>query len=170
AACARVARVAPACRRERSRPTGSTAAAGSSCGGCGRCRRPGRRACRLVPLGSIARIACEVLLPVRLTLGNALRSSLGMAEWMWPSHHPVVIWNVPSVVYVKGSVGGDPNNEGNAERGTQANPFNTLEEATYCVLSGGEIRIAAGSYNEQFTIRRALTLKTDGSGTVTIGN
>jgi hypothetical protein len=75
------------------------------------------------------------------------------------------------VVFVNGGVGGDQGNAGNTERGTAANPFNAVAEASFCVRTGQELRIIPGVYNERFTIRRPMTLtRNGGSGTVTIGN
>jgi len=74
------------------------------------------------------------------------------------------------VVFVNGSVGGDPRNAGSSERGTAANPFNAVAEASFCVRTGQEVRITPGVYNERFTIRRPMTLTRNGSsGTVKIG-
>lgn len=72
--------------------------------------------------------------------------------------------------FVDRDVSGDPTNNGNSERGTSANPFNQVFEATFCVPSGGSLRINPGNYNEQFTVWRPMTLTRNGSsGTVQIG-
>lgn len=77
---------------------------------------------------------------------------------------------IASPVYVDGTVTGDSGNNGSSERGTVANPFNTVHEATYAVRSGDEIRIAHGNYNEQFTIWRPMTLTRTGlNGVIEIG-
>ena len=78
--------------------------------------------------------------------------------------------NIPTVVHVDGGVPGDPGNRGTTERGTSANPFNTVEEATFCVIEGDDIAIEPGSYNEQLRIYRPMRLTRNGSsGEVTIG-
>jgi hypothetical protein len=78
--------------------------------------------------------------------------------------------DIASPVYVDGSVAGDPGNNGNTERGTPAQPFNTVHEASYAVRSDDEILIEPGNYNEQFTIWRPVALKRSGaSGVVQIG-
>lgn len=72
--------------------------------------------------------------------------------------------------FVDRSVSGDPGNNGDTERGTSSNPFNTVHEATFCVPANGTVRIAPGNYNERFTLWRPMTLRRDGgSGTVQIG-
>ncbi len=77
---------------------------------------------------------------------------------------------IASPMYVNGGVGGDPGNNGNAERGTDALPFNTVYEASYAVIAGDDMHIVPGDYNETFTIRRPMTLKRWGSsGVVRIG-
>jgi hypothetical protein len=74
----------------------------------------------------------------------------------------------PSIV--NGAQSGDSGNNGNSERGTAVNPFNTVFEATFAVPSGGDVWITPGSYNERFTIRRPMTLsRLGGSGSVVIG-
>ncbi len=74
------------------------------------------------------------------------------------------------VVFVNGGVGGDAGNAGSSERGTAANPFNAVAEASFCVRTGQEVRITPGVYNERFTIRRPMILSRNGSsGTVKIG-
>lgn len=86
---------------------------------------------------------------------------------------PILRWHLYQMAnptYVNGAVAGDPGNDGDSERGTQANPFNTVYEATFCVPTGGDVMIAPRSYNEQFTLWRPMTLKRSGSsGVVTIG-
>ncbi len=77
---------------------------------------------------------------------------------------------IASPMYVNGGVGGDPGNNGSAERGTDALPFNTVYEASYAVIAGDDMHIVPGNYNERFTIRRPMTLKRWGpSGVVRIG-
>jgi hypothetical protein len=65
---------------------------------------------------------------------------------------------------------GDPGNNGNAERGTFSNPFNSVHEATYCVDEGGVVYIEPGHYNEQMTIWRPMILFPGGEGSVVIGS
>lgn len=80
------------------------------------------------------------------------------------------LFEMASPTFVDRSASSDPGNNGNTERGTSSQPFNQVREATYCVPTGGTVRIAPGNYNERFTIFRAMTLRRDGSsGTVTIG-
>jgi len=74
----------------------------------------------------------------------------------------------PSIV--NGAVAGDSGNNGSTERGTLANPFNTVYEASFAVPANGTLMITPDSYNERFTIRRPMTLqRLGGSGTVVIG-
>ena len=71
-------------------------------------------------------------------------------------------WLLPTdPIYVDGGFSGD-------ERGTESNPFNTVAEAKAAVIRGSTIHIEAGSYAEQFTIDRAMTLRSR-HGTATIG-
>ena len=56
------------------------------------------------------------------------------------------------------------------ERGTQAEPFNSVLEAAAFVSSGGTVSIAAGSSGETIIIGKAMTLVRGGaSGTAVIG-
>jgi hypothetical protein len=86
---------------------------------------------------------------------------------------PVIQWyiyNMYNPTYVNDSVAGDPGNDGNSERGNSTQPFNTVYEGSFCIPSGGTIYIDPGTYSEQFTLRRPMTLRRWGtSGTVTIG-
>lgn len=78
--------------------------------------------------------------------------------------------DIASPVYVDGSAAGDPGNDGNTERGTRTQPFNTVHEASYAVRSNDEVLIESGNYDEQFTIWRPMILKRRGaSGVVQIG-
>lgn len=80
------------------------------------------------------------------------------------------LFEMANPTFVNRGVSGDPGNEGNTERGTSANPFNGVHEATFCVPSGGTVRINPGNYNERFTIFRPMTLSRNGSsGLVQIG-
>ena len=80
------------------------------------------------------------------------------------------LWEVPSTIYVDGGVPGDPGNNGSSERGTSANPFNTVYEGTFCVPSNGTVRIVPGNYNERFRVWRPMRLEREGSsGVVRIG-
>lgn len=79
--------------------------------------------------------------------------------------------DIASPVYVDGAFAGDAGQSGTSERGTSANPFNTVHEATFAVRSGDVVRIDPGSYDEQFTVWRPMTLQRQGpSGTVIIGD
>ncbi|CUU11146.1 hypothetical protein GBSOP10_109947 [Armatimonadetes bacterium GBS] len=85
-------------------------------------------------------------------------------------HIRYYIFEMANPTYVDRSVNGDTSNNGNSERGTSANPFNQVYEATFCVPSGGTVRIVPGNYNEQFTLWRPMTLRREGSsGVVQIG-
>ncbi|MGD2110338.1 MAG: hypothetical protein PVI86_13235 [Phycisphaerae bacterium] len=78
--------------------------------------------------------------------------------------------DIASPVYVNSAVAGDPGNNGNSERGTAAQPFNTVHEASYAVRSNDELLIEPGNYDERFTIWRPMTLNRSGSsGAVEIG-
>lgn len=80
------------------------------------------------------------------------------------------IYNMANPTYVNRAVSGDLDNGGDTERGTSANPFNTVYEGTFCVPTGGTVRIAPGNYNERFRLWRPMRLERDGaSGTVVIG-
>lgn len=75
-----------------------------------------------------------------------------------------------SAVFVNGAVPGDMGNNGNTERGTILNPFNSVHEATFCVRSGQEVRVAPGTYSERMTLWRPMRITRNGaSGTVRIG-
>lgn len=78
------------------------------------------------------------------------------------------IWQMASPTYVNRAVAGDANNEGNSERGTAANPFNTVYEGTFCVQSNDRVIIQAGNYNERFTLWRPMRLESQG-GVARIG-
>ncbi len=78
--------------------------------------------------------------------------------------------DIPSIVHVNRNFSGDAGNNGNTERGTSANPFNTFREGVYQVISGDEVRVQAGNYNERVTIWRPMTITRWGSsGIVRIG-
>lgn len=81
------------------------------------------------------------------------------------------LFEMANPTYVSWTVPGDgTNNQGNTERGTSGNPFNQVYEATFCVPTGGTVRIVPGSYNQRFTVWRAMTLVREGSsGIVRIG-
>ena len=87
--------------------------------------------------------------------------------------YPIVrwyIWEMANPTYVNRAVAGDPGNDGSSERGTSANPFNTVYEGTFCVPSNGTVRIRPGNYNERFRVWRPMRLEREGtSGVVRIG-
>lgn len=86
------------------------------------------------------------------------------------SHTRYYLSDMANPTFVDRSVSGDSGNNGDTERGTSSNPFNTVHEATFCVPANGTVRIAPGNYNERFTLWRPMTLRRDGSsGTVQIG-
>jgi hypothetical protein len=97
-----------------------------------------------------------------VSYGN-LNKAFGIVRWY--------IYQMADPAYVDNSVGGDGGNDGSSERGTAANPFNTFYEGTFCVPTGGELRIDAGTYDEPVLkgrrLWRAMTLKASG-GTVRI--
>jgi trypsin-like peptidase len=64
-------------------------------------------------------------------------------------------------VYVNGSYGG-------FERGTNGEPFNRLVEGSFAVIRSRNVFVTAGSYNERFTLDRAMTINAVG-GTVVVG-
>lgn len=78
------------------------------------------------------------------------------------------IFNMANPTYVNRAVAGDAGNDGSSERGTNANPFNTVREGYYCVPAGGTVNIQVGNYNERFTLWRPMTLRNVG-GVVRIG-
>jgi lysyl endopeptidase len=92
----------------------------------------------------------------------------GRLEYAW-SNMKYFLNNMASPTYVNRSVSGDNNNDGDNERGTASNPFNTLREATYCVRGGDNVLLAPGNYDERFRIWRPMTLKANG-GPVTLGS
>jgi hypothetical protein len=78
--------------------------------------------------------------------------------------------DIASPVFVNRAVSGDPENGGNSERGTAANPFNTVYEATFAVRANDTVRIVPGNYNERFRVWRPMRLEREGSsGVVRIG-
>ncbi len=80
------------------------------------------------------------------------------------------IWEMANPTYVDRAATGDPGNEGDTERGTSSNPFNTVYEGTFCVPTNGTVRIVPGNYNERFRIWRPMRLERSGtSGVVRIG-
>lgn len=80
------------------------------------------------------------------------------------------IFEMANPTFVNRAVAGDPGNAGDSERGTPANPFNTVYEGSFCVPTGGTVRIVPGNYNERFRIWRAMRLERSGtSGVVVIG-
>ncbi len=80
------------------------------------------------------------------------------------------IFEMANPTFVNGAVAGDTNNNGDTERGTSGNPFNTVYEGTFCVPTGGTVRIVPRNYNERFRVWRAMRLERSGtSGVVRIG-
>jgi hypothetical protein len=78
--------------------------------------------------------------------------------------------SIASPVFANGAFPSDPGNNGDLERGTLVQPFNTVREATFAVRAGDTVRIVAGNYNERMTIWRPMTLERFGtSGVVRLG-
>jgi len=78
--------------------------------------------------------------------------------------------SVASPVHVDGGEAGDPGQAGTTERGTAANPFNTVYEATFAVRSNDRVLIEPGTYRETFVLWRPMTLERSGAtGSVVIG-
>jgi hypothetical protein len=96
-------------------------------------------------------------------------SKYGRLDRAWV-HLRYFLHDVPSTVFVSKLVSGDAGNNGSTERGTAANPFNTVEEATYAVIAGHDISIHSGIYSEHLLIWRPMTLRNDGGGVVRIGD
>jgi lysyl endopeptidase len=71
------------------------------------------------------------------------------------------IFNMASPVFVQAGAGGD-------QRGTSGDPFDGVFEASFCVFAGDEVRIRGGTYNENFTLWRPMTLNAE-NGVVRIG-
>ena len=91
-----------------------------------------------------------------------LDAAIGIVRWY--------ITGMANPTYVSGDVGGDPGNEGHAERGTFTLPFNTVYEGTFCVPADGVVRIKPGTYNERMTLWRPMRLERSGTtGIVRIG-
>ena len=92
------------------------------------------------------------------------RLDIGYPELRW------YIFEMANPTFVNRAVAGDPGNDGSSERGTSANPFNTVYEGTFCVPSNGTVRIVPGNYNERFRVWRPMRLERSGtSGVVRIG-
>ena len=83
----------------------------------------------------------------------------GRFDLAWPLLQPYLHPTDP--IYVNGSWSG-------TEHGTLAEPFNTVLEGVFAVIAGSNIHIEAGSYDEQFTITKPMTLNAR-SGVVIIG-
>ncbi len=92
------------------------------------------------------------------------RFDIGFPELRWYLSEPA------NPTFVNRAVSGDPGNDGDSERGTSANPFNTVYEGTFCVPTNGTVRIVPGNYNERFRVWRPMRLERSGtSGIVRIG-
>jgi hypothetical protein len=79
--------------------------------------------------------------------------------------------DIASPVYVHGGVGGDGGNDGSAERGTSAQPFNTVWEGISAVRVSDTVQILPGTYGGVGRIWRPMTLTRWGtSGVVQITN
>ena len=103
------------------------------------------------------------------TSGDPVQVGWGRLDLAYPTVR-WYIFEMANPTFVNRAVAGDPGNDGSSERGTSANPFNTVYEGTFCVPSSGTVRIVPGNYNERFTLWRPMQLEREGtSGIVTIG-
>ena len=75
-------------------------------------------------------------------------------DWTRPHLEALEDRTVPSTLFV------DDSNISGVEDGTQANPFNTIQEAVNVASTAGgdTVQVAAGVYNEMVTVDRAVTL------------
>jgi len=103
------------------------------------------------------------------TSGDPVQVGWGRMDLAFPN----IRWYISEMAnptFVNRAVAGDTNNNGDTERGISANPFNTVYEGTFCVPTGGTVRIVPGNYNERFRVWRAMRLERSGaSGVVVIG-
>lgn len=103
------------------------------------------------------------------TAGDPVQVGWGRLDLAYPTVR-WYIWEMANPTFVNRAVAGDSGNAGDAERGTSANPFNTVYEGTFCVPSNGTVRIVPGNYNERFRVWRPMRLERSGtSGVVRIG-
>ncbi|MCX7926113.1 MAG: hypothetical protein N2554_09915 [Fimbriimonadales bacterium] len=103
------------------------------------------------------------------TASNPLWVGWGRMDLAFPNIR-WYIFEMANPTFVNSAVAGDTNNSGDSERGGAANPFNTVYEGTFCVPTGGTVRIVPGNYNERFRLWRAMRLEREGnSGVVRIG-
>jgi hypothetical protein len=86
-------------------------------------------------------------------------ATYGRFDSAWPFLQPYLIPTDP--IYANSAFGG-------MEYGTIGAPFNTLLEASFAVITGSEVRIQAGNYDEIILINKAMTLDSR-NGTATIG-
>jgi len=101
--------------------------------------------------------------------GDCTISRYGRFDLAFPNLR-YYLFEMASPSFVNGAVAGDSGNNGSSERGTVLNPFNTVYEASFAVPAGGTLMVTPDSYNERFTIRRAMTIeRLGGSGSVVIG-
>lgn len=92
--------------------------------------------------------------------GNCGRGDFGRFGVSFDTIDPYID-SVASPVYVQSGFGG-------TERGTSGSPFNSVYEATFCVIAGDTVRIRGGTYNESFTLWRPMLLTSE-NGSATIG-
>jgi len=103
------------------------------------------------------------------TSGDPVQVGWGRLDLAYPTIR-WYIFEMANPTFVNRAVAGDSNNAGDTERGTAANPFNTVYEGTFCVPTGGTVRIVPGNYNERFRVWRPMRLERSGtSGVVRIG-
>ena len=89
------------------------------------------------------------------------RAVYGRFDVAWPALQPFLFPTDPLNIYIDTSFTG-------TELGTIPNPFRTVLKGTFAVARGHNVHIEQGTYNEQFTIDKAMTLYSR-NGTVVIG-
>lgn len=89
---------------------------------------------------------------------NPIWVGWGMISQAMPVLRPY-LQVIPNPTYSQWSWVGDYRNEGTREQGTEANPFDTVHEATFCVPRNGRVIIWPGTYNERFKLWRPMRLE-----------
>ncbi len=83
----------------------------------------------------------------------------GRFDVVWPKLQPYLQPTDP--IYVDGSFSGE-------ELGTLSNPFNSVHKGVFAVISGSDLYVEAGSYDEQLVIEKPMTVNAR-NGVVVIG-